>query len=583
MKYLLAAINAKYIHSNLGVYCLKAYAEQELSDLAPEISIGEYTINHSRQQILADIYEKRPDVVGFSCYIWNIEYVTGLLQDLPKILPETRIWLGGPEVSYNSKELLQQFPQVTGIMAGEGEEIFARLVLHYEKIRAGSGKEGDGLEEIPGIGYRLAKRGVEEIRINPRPLPMDLNRIPFPYNNMKEEDFAHRIIYYESSRGCPYSCSYCLSSIERAVRFRNLKGVKEELQFFLDRKVSQVKFVDRTFNCSKPHAMEIWNYIWQHDNGVTNFHFEIAADCLDEETVLLLRRMRPGLIQLEIGIQSTNPKTIEAIRRKMDLDQVKRMVAKVRAGRNIHQHLDLIAGLPFEDFEQFCHSFDQVYRMKPDQLQLGFLKVLKGSYMEEQKRSYDLQAGELPPYEVLSTKWISFQDILRLKQIEEMVEVYYNSGQFIQTITHLEMLFSRPIQLFEALADWYQKQNLSEVGHSRQKRYEIMFQWIQAQFPEETETLRDTLTMDLYLRDNVKSRPAFARNLKNWRDQIRLFYQKEQKEEKFLKGYQGFDSKQLANMTHIEVTKDKKAFLFDYKNRDPLNHNAAVFEICLPG
>ncbi len=583
MNYLLIAINAKYIHSNLGIYCLKAYADQELEGCKPRISIGEYTINHSRQWILADIYEKNPDVVGFSCYIWNIEYVTCLLQDLPKILPNTRIWLGGPEVSYNGPELLRKFPQVTGIMIGEGEEAFAGLIRHYQQETAEKGKEETGFENIPGIVYRLPQSLGGEIRMNPGLPPMDLNRLPFPYKDLKKEAFAHRILYYESSRGCPYSCSYCLSSIERTVRFRDLDLVKQELQFFLDRKVDQVKFVDRTFNCRKSHALEIWSYILEHDNGVTNFHFEIAADCLNEEAVALLEKMRPGLIQLEIGIQSTNPETITAIRRTMDLEKVERMVAKVRAGRNIHQHLDLIAGLPFEGFERFCHSFDQVYRMKPDQLQLGFLKVLKGSYMEEQKETYDLLAGELPPYEVLSTRWLSFQDVLKLKQIEEMVEIYYNSGQFAQTIEYLETLFSRPIQLFEALAHWYKSQNLSEIGHSRQARYEIVFQWIKTQFPQETERVRDTLTVDLYLRENAKSRPVFARDLSKWRDPFRRFYQTEQKTWQFLKGYEGFDSKQLANMTHIEVLSDETAFLFDYKNRDPLSHNASMFAICLPG
>lgn len=607
MRYLLTAINAKYIHSNLGVYSLKAYADQMCGQDYPQadIQIGEYTINHSQEMILADIYRKHPDVVGFSCYIWNIEYVKHLLQDLPKILPELRIWLGGPEVSYNGPELLAEFPQVTGVMAGEGEETFARLVAYYEE-NAGTGdwsrnqvdaglagesrrqagafldsenrEQADAaLDTIPGIVYRSQDTGA--VCQNPPAPLLDMSRIPFPYRGLK--DFEHRIIYYESSRGCPFSCSYCLSSIDKAVRFRNLALVKEELQFFLDQKVLQVKFVDRTFNCKKSHAMAIWEYITEHDNGVTNFHFEIAADLLDDEEIALFRRMRPGLIQLEIGVQSTYLPTIEAIRRRMDLEKVRDMTAKVREGRNIHQHLDLIAGLPFEDLEHFRTSFDQVYRMRPDQLQLGFLKVLKGSYMEEQKDAYDLTFTGRPPYEVLSTRWLDYGDVLRLKQVEEMVEVHYNSGQFGQTIRQLERLFSRPVEMFEALADWYAGQRLTDIGHSRQARYEIFFDFIRSRFPEETENFRDALTVDVYLRENAKTRPVFARDLSGFREPIRQFYQREERQRRYLKGYDGYDARQLGKMTHVEVLRDGRTLLFDYRNREPLSHNASVFDVDL--
>ncbi len=573
MKYLLAAINAKYIHSNLGVYSLKAYADQECRAdcLEADIRIGEYTINHSQEAILADIYRNHPDVVGFSCYIWNIEYVKHLLWDLPKILPDLRIWLGGPEVSYNGRELLEEFPQIAGVMAGEGERTFAGLVQYYEQGSA----EGAGLSQIPGILYRDPDRGV--ICQNPPAPLMDLSQLPFPYRGLK--NFEHRIIYYESSRGCPFSCSYCLSSIDKSVRFRALSLVKQELQFFLDRKVPQVKFVDRTFNCRKDHAMEIWRYLADHDNGVTNFHFEIAADLLDQEELALFGRMRPGLIQLEIGVQSTNPGTIEAIRRKMDLDKVRRMTAGVREGRNIHQHLDLIAGLPFEDLERFRISFDDVYRMRPDQLQLGFLKVLKGSYMEEEKADYGLSFTGRPPYEVLSTRWLSYEDVLRLKQVEEMVEVHYNSGQFQETIRLLETRFSRPIELFEALADWYESRNLTEIGHSRQARYEILFDFTSARFPQDLEQFRDALTADIYLRENAKTRPAFARDLSPYRDAFRRFYREEEKLRQYLKGYDGYDARQLAKMTHMEVLRDGQWLLFDYRSREPLSHNASVFRI----
>ena len=610
MKFLLVAINAKYIHSNLGVYSLKAYGGQEAEGLGQEIEIGEYIINHSRQSILADIYRRRPDVVGFSCYIWNMEYVSAILFDLPKLLPRAKIWLGGPEVSYDGPEILERFPQAAGVMAGEGEETFAQLIRFYgqgekeeeKKEEKGGEKDGEGekggekdgegekggekdggrvsLKDILGIVYRKPGRP-SQICVNPPRPPMELNRLPFPYRELKEEDWAHRILYYESSRGCPYSCSYCLSSIDRAVRFRDLEKVKQELQFFLDRNVSQVKFVDRTFNCRKSHAMEIWNYILEHDNGVTNFHFEIAGDLLDEEEIALFSKMRPGLIQLEIGVQSANPKTIAAIRRKMDLEKVGRMAARVREGRNIHQHLDLIAGLPWEDLESFKDSFDVVYRMKPDNLQLGFLKVLKGSFMEQQREEYGLQAGALPPYEVLSTKWLCFSDILKLKQIEEMVEVYYNSGQFTQSVKRLEQLAPRPVWMFEELAGWHESRRLWDVKHSRQARYEIFWEWVSSRFPGEAEEFRDLLTVDFYLREKAKSRPGFSRDLKGMGEAFRRFYQAEAKDRKLLPEYVGYDSRQLAHMTHIEVQRDGRAFLFDYRKRDPLSYNAAMFEISL--
>ncbi len=612
MKFLLVAINAKYIHSNLGVYSLKAYGGQEAKGLGQEIEIGEYTINHSRQLILADIYRRKPDVVGFSCYIWNMEYVSAILYDLPKLLPQAKIWLGGPEVSYDGPKILERFPQVSGMMAGEGEETFAQLIRFYgqgeekEEGEKGGEKDGEGekggekdgegekggeknrkknegrveLKDILGITYRKPGQP-SQVCVNPPRPPMELNRLPFPYRELKEEDWAHRILYYESSRGCPCSCSYCLSSIDKAVRFRDLEKVKQELRFFLDRNVSQVKFVDRTFNCRKSHAMEIWNYIHEHDNGVTNFHFEIAGDLLDEEEIALFSKMRPGLIQLEIGVQSANPKTIVAIRRKMDLEKVGRMAARVREGRNIHQHLDLIAGLPWEDLESFKDSFDVVYRMKPDNLQLGFLKVLKGSFMEQQREEYGLQAGALPPYEVLSTKWLCFSDILKLKQIEEMVEVYYNSGQFTQSVKRLEQLAPRPVWMFEELAGWHESRRLWDVKHSRLARYEIFWEWVSSRFPGEAEEFRDLLTVDFYLREKAKSRPGFSRDLKDMGEAFRRFYQAEAKDRKLLPEYVGYDSRQLAHMTHIEVQRDGRAFLFDYRKRDPLSYNAAMFEISL--
>lgn len=582
MKVLLAAINAKYIHSNLAVYSLRAFAGR----YRESTEIAEYTINQQLDEILRDIYTRKPDVLCFSCYLWNIVYVEQLIRELPKILPDTEIWLGGPEVSYHAKEVLGHFPEVRGIMRGEGEETFLELLEYYH---------GDGslLSQIHGITYRSertkaaapdrityrAEQGKaaapeSEIVENAWRPVLDLSRVPFVYGHI--EDFNNKIIYYESSRGCPFSCSYCLSSIDKCLRFRDLELVKRELQFFIDREVPQVKFVDRTFNCKHDHAMAIWTYLAEHDRGKTNFHFEVAADLLNEEELQLIGSMRPGLIQLEIGVQSTNEKTIREIRRTMDFEKVKSTVKRIHAVGNIHQHLDLIAGLPFEDYDSFHQSFCDVYALRPEQLQLGFLKVLKGSYMEEKAADYELVCQSRPPYEVLSTKWLPYSDVIRLKKLEEMVEVYYNSGQFVNTLELLEQAFPDAFVMFEALAHYYEENALDTVNHSRISRYEILFRFIQETDAGKKEQYRELLTLDLYLRENVKNRPEFAGGPTVSKEESSAFYEKEAEEQHYLRGYEQYDKRQMRKMTHLERVKGK-LLLFDYQNRSLLTNQAAVF------
>lgn len=583
MKILLVAVNAKYIHSNLGIYSLKAYARQQLEADPPRtqdpvtIELAEYTINHQLDACLQDLYRRKPDVIGFSCYIWNIESIRSLAADIRKLLPHVPLWLGGPEVSYDARKVLQDMPFITGVMKGEGEETFAQLVRYYvdngTEDPADCGKvRGQGLSRLTGLTYRGPDGAITDTGIRP---VMDLSRIPFSYDCIKLEELEHRIIYYESSRGCPFSCSYCLSSIDKQIRFRNLDLVKEELLFFLNAGVPQVKFVDRTFNCKKSHAMAIWRWIQEHDNGVTNFHFEIAADLLGEEEMELLAGMRPGLVQLEIGVQTTNVQALEAIRRKTDIDEIRRITSRINAGRNVHQHLDLIAGLPYEGMESFRKSFDDVYSMEPEQLQLGFLKVLKGSYMEEKAPDYGLVYSSTPPYEVLSTRWLSYDRILELKTVEDMVEVHYNSRQFTCTLKALEKEFPSPYQMFLAMGEYYQKHGLTGMNHSRIARYEILFAMIEEYLHgPSVEAYRDRLTADLYLRENVKSRPSFARDQAPYKSKIRDFFISEEKNPRYLAGYEGFDSRQMSRMAHVEAMGDKTLVLFDYRNRDPLTYNA---------
>ena len=560
MNILLTAINAKYIHSNPAVYSLRAYAcryggSRGGSRYEEEIRIAEYTINQPVDEILMDIYERRPDILCISCYLWNISYVEQLIREIPKVLPETKIWLGGPEVSYNAREMLDGYPGLAGVMCGEGEQIFLELLETYAA--------GNEPEEI------LTAREA-----------LDLSSIPFIYEHI--EDFDNRIVYYESSRGCPFSCSYCLSSIDKCLRFRDPDLVRRELQFFIDHEVPQVKFVDRTFNCRHDHAMAVWSYIKEHDRGITNFHFEVAADLLNDEEIALIRSMRPGLIQLEIGVQSTNPDTVREIRRRMDLVKVEGNVAAVREARNVHQHLDLIAGLPYEDYDSFARSFDRVYAMKPDQLQLGFLKVLKGSLMHEKTEEYGLVYQDRPPYEVLSTKWLSYSDVIRLKKIEEMVEVYYNSGQFRNTMEQLEQAYASSFEMYGALADYYEKNGLFRLSHSRIARYEILYHFIEeTEGAERIAGYREWLTLDLYLRDNVKNRPAFLGENRVMPDEAAAFYKAEEEERRYLSGYEGYDRRQMRKMTHLEKIREE-VLLFDYRKRNPLNGDAAIYRIEMP-
>ena len=541
MKILLAACNAKYIHSNLAVYDLKAYS----SDYDKEVLLREYTINQPKDEILKDIYGSGADVVCFSCYICNISFVRELIRDLAKILPETAFWAGGPEVSYDAEKFLTEMPEMTGVLVGEGEKTFHDLLEYYI--------DGKGsLGEIRGIAYRDG----EEIWHNGWRELMNLSEIPFVYQHL--EEFENRIIYYESSRGCPFSCSYCLSSIDKKLRFRDLELVKKELQFFLDHKVPQVKFVDRTFNCKHEHAMAIWKYILEHDNGVTNFHFEVSADLLRDEEMDLMAKMRPGLIQLEIGVQSTNPETIRAIHRHMDLDKLKRCVDRVHSFRNIHQHLDLIAGLPYEDYDTFHRSFNDVYQIKPDQLQLGFLKVLKGSLMQGEAEKYGIVHKEKEPYEVLSTNWLPYGDVLKLKAVESMVEVYYNSGQFQHTLEYLVPLAKDAFTFYESLGAFYEKKGYSEISHSRMRRYEILLEYLQEETDVSVEKASQKMLYDLYLREKLKKRPSFAPDQKVYETAI-WDYRK---------------ANHIPKTAHIEVFEDGRAVLFDYERRDPLSNNA---------
>lgn len=581
MKFLLVGINAKYIHSNPAIYSLNAYAgkykDKENRSLSDHIQLCEYTINQNAEDILADIYKKKADVIAFSCYIWNITMVINIMDELHKIEPNLPIWLGGPEVSFDPAEELVKRPYLTGIMIGEGEKTFTELLNYYLQDKP----EPEHLQNIKGIFLQSGFTGE-------RPC-VDLNEIPFFYQNL--EEFENRIIYYESSRGCPFRCSYCLSSIDKRVKFRDISTVKMELKFFLNHDTAQVKFIDRTFNANHEHAMAIWRFIQENDNGITNFHFEISADLLHDDEIKLLNQMRPGLVQLEIGVQSTNKDTIQAINRTMNLEKLKYAVESIDKGKNIHQHLDLIAGLPYEDYESFHQSFNDVYKMKPEQLQLGFLKVLKGAGIFGKLKEYGLAYGNNPPYEVLFTKWLPYEDVIKLKQIEAMVEIFYNSNQFRNTLKVLVRAFDDAFTMYEKLAFYYEQNGYFKMSVKRIYFYEVLLQFTEKYDEKNKDLYRELLTFDCYLRENIKTRPQFAISNEQDKEKSRQIYSQEFDNQTFL-NYEGFDIRQIMKMTHIEFfkysvwednvesifckKKERIAVIFDYKVRNPLTSDCRL-------
>ena len=653
MRFLLCGINAKYIHSNLAIFSLKAYADRKKIPGA-EIILKEYTINNYVEDILQDLYEEKADVVIFSCYIWNISFVRELAAELKKVSPDVKIWAGGPEVSYAANKFLMENPTFDLIMQGEGEEVFSELIRltveekcrikdvykqseskkvlsgivekRYSIERKQAVKEEKDIEDkhfagednvyptnyidmsklqkLQGIAVwdfsGEAALGNAESNIGNKTkiintgfaTLMNMDTIPFVYEDFHL--FEHKILYYETSRGCPFCCSYCLSSVDKTVRFRSLPIVKKELDAFLEAKVPQVKFVDRTFNCNRQRAIDIWSYLVEHDNGITNFHFEISSDLLGEEELELFAKMRPGLIQLEIGVQSTNGETVDAIHRHMDLEKLFHYVDRVHALGNIHQHLDLIAGLPYENYERFGVSFDDLYAHKPDQLQLGFLKVLKGTMMEEEVKKYSILYRNQPPYEVLGTKWLSYDEIILLKGVEELVELYYNSGQYTLTLKYAVPFFESPFRFYEMFSAWYRGKGYHKLNHNRLEKYNILREFLREHIDEnEWDTLDEIMLYDMYLRENVKGRPAWAKDTAQYKKEWKALY-REQGEKLFSEDVQAgiYDSKRAANQSHIEVfeinikkfeqsgqVEKKQVFcLFDYSRRNPLNRAARTVE-----
>ncbi len=559
-KVILAALNAKYIHSNLALRYLSRFQNNNQKH---HVETMEFTINQRLDFIAEELFRKQPDVVLFSCYIWNVEMLRQLCPILKKIMPDCVIGFGGPEVSYESETFLRENPAVDFVMRGEGELVFTKYLEHLDAGNPAT------LGEIESLTYRQG----DEIFSTPQMHPMDLALLPFPY----EDDFSdvqNQIIYYESSRGCPYHCGYCLSSVENGVRFVPLDKVLPDLQKFLDKNVPQVKFIDRTFNCKKSHAMAIWKYLHEHDNGVTNFHFEITADLIDRETIDFLKTVRKGLFQFEIGVQSTNPQTIRAINRNVDFAALSEIVHQIKDGGNIHQHLDLIAGLPYEDYDSFGRSFNDVYALHPEQLQLGFLKVLKGSMLDQKQKEFEIVYHDTAPYEVLTTHELPYADTLRLKYVEEMVETYYNSGRFLNTLAYLVPLYESPFAFFEALSQFWVSENYHYLGLSKMGLFDVLWRFVEQNPKVDKRKLQWEMKFDIALHEKPKKLPAWltVTNEEQWHDKVFAFYGNPALWQKCLPHYKS--NKEAIRQTHLEVFGDEKqkAVLFDYGKRDLLGN-----------
>ena len=472
-KIVLAGINSQYVHLNLAVRYLKKYVEAN-SDL--KIEIYETNINNQVFNIIKDIYELNPDKIIFSTYIWNKEYIVEIVKELKKVLPNVEIILGGPEVSYKWEKFMANMPEVDALLLGEGEKVILNFLTKKDK-------------KALGVVYRengeIIFNGIE-------PIIENLDIVPFPYEDWELEDRT-KIFYYESSRGCPFSCSYCLSSIDKTVRYYSLDRVKKDLKRFLDSPIKLLKFVDRTFNLKKERYMEIWKFLLENYREGITFHFEINANIFDDETLDFLEKVPKGYFQFEIGVQSINPETMVAIKRNNILDKLAHNVRRI--SRNIHLHLDLIAGLPYETYDIFKDSFNYVYNLKPEMIQLGFLKLLKGTQMYDEVEKYQYKYYSKPPYEVFSNKFISFGELVKLKNLEKMLDYYYNSEKFSYTCDFvIKNNFDSAFTFFEKIADYYDKKEYLKISHKEVALFNILY--------------------DFYVENNLKDLDIFVEFLK---------------------------------------------------------------------
>lgn len=574
MKVLLSTLNSKYIHTALSLRYLKAFAEVETD---AEIEIAEYTINQNINHIIGEIYRKMPDVLAFSVYIWNVSEVLSISEAIKMLLPDVKIVLGGPEVSFETESLMAENSAVDIVISGEGERSFAEVLVALRGEKP--------LSTVSGITYRDGDCAV----VNPPGTELaDLSEIPDIYGEDLDE-YENKIIYYESSRGCPFNCKFCLSSTIKGVRFFDLERVKRDLKRFLDAKVKQVKFIDRTFNAKNSHAMEVLRYILENDNGYTNFHFEITAHLLDSEMMELLSTLPPGLVQFEIGVQSTNGETIEAINRTTDFEKLSESVAKLRRLQNIHLHLDLIAGLPHEDYRSFEKSFNDVYSLKPEKLQLGFLKLLKGSSLRDEKELHGFKFIDRAPYEVLENRYMPYSDMLRMKDIEELVEVYGNEKDFEKTVSHMiENIYHSPFRFYEELSEYWRENGHYESPHSKVAQYKLLKEFAEKKHGGDIEMLTELLRFDFVRNTRSPNVPEFlgGKSGELSKEEKYMLLRDEDIRNRYFRGVDERDYNKLHKKLHFEKFKYsmdgeklESVYMFDYSVSERELQKSIVIDI----
>lgn len=541
MKIVLTTLNSKFIHSSLSIRYLKAYVEDII-----DVELKEFTINQDLNYIASQLFKTNADLIGFSVYIWNLTETLRICEILKTVKPEIKILLGGPEVSFDSKEILEKYPFIDYIIYGEGEESFREFLIKFLE-------RSEDFRDLKGLSFRKDNLIITN---SPRPLIRDLNLIPSPYKNIGD-DFKNKIVYFESSRGCPFNCKFCLSSTIKGVRYFNIDRVKEELDNLIKAKVKQVKFVDRTFNANKKYAMEIMNFIMDRNPEGINFHFEVTAHLLDDEMLDFLANVKEGLFQFEIGVQSTNLKTIEAIGRTTDFPKLKKVAKRIKSFKNIHQHLDLIAGLPYEDYKTFKKSFNDVYDIKPEKIQLGFLKLLKGSALRIDEEKYGFKYIDLPPYEILENDYIKYEELIKLKSIEELVEKYYNEGYFENSLEYIiTNFYEGPFDFYEDLSQYWEENNYYELSISRTRLYEILMDFYSYKAFKGLELFKEILKYDFIKNNkNAKLPLGFYTNNILSQEVIHRILKDEVLLDKYLAHYKDLPTKKIINNIRIESFK----------------------------
>lgn len=576
MNIIISTLNAKYIHTSLSIRYLKAYAEPEF-----DVTLAEYTIKDPAMNIVTDLYSKKPDIVGFSCYIWNIEETIKVIKMLKKINPELLIVLGGPEVTYDVKEWLERIPEVDFLVIGEGEETFKQLLTAI--------RDGQSTEEISGVALRKD----DKIIINPQRNKLDLKELPSPFRF--EEDLPHlskRVTYIETSRGCPFNCQFCLSSIEVGVRYFDREKIKEDIRFLMENGAKTIKFVDRTFNISRSYAMEMFQFLIDEHKPGTVFQFEITADIMRPEVIEFLNKNAPaGLFRFEIGVQSTNDATNELVQRRQNFSKLERTVRLVKEGGKIDQHLDLIAGLPEEDYNSFRKTFNDVFEMRPEELQLGFLKMLRGTGVRIRAAEHDYIYMDHSPYEILGNNVLSFDDITRIKQVEDVLEKYWNDHRMNQTIEYLvTKRFETPFDFFQEFGTFWDQQGWSRIGHQLEDLFKRLLEFLQSGKRDSIDTIVGIMKYDYLRNQKYKPRKPWWDDLVDKQERAAFYsdivenpqslgedYEKLQLHEKDLYKHTvvekiPFD---FTLYTQTGEIKQQESYLLVYF--DPINHKAQVF------